>query len=178
VDESHAWLEQAISDRSAAELLADGEDVGRWCHAIAKYQQAVEKAVKAIVAALREGRMSFNEIGYRHEVQPFVRILTHVPRAPRARGRPDIAGHLSRLLDQRTRDSIRELEALIPKQPPRGELHRRNTEYPFQDARSQWTYPAARDTFSREEVQRFRDLSHRIADGASRIIAALRRAPR
>jgi hypothetical protein len=175
VDESRAWLEQALSDRSTAELLAAGEDVGRWCHAIAKYQQAVEKAVKAIVVALREARMSFNEIGYRHEVQPFVRILTHVPRA---RGRPDIAGHLSRLLDQRTRDSIRELEALIPKQPPRGELHRRNTEYPFQATRSQWTFPAARDTFSLEEVQRFRDLSHRIADGASRIIVALRRAPR
>ncbi len=54
VDESFAWLLQAAADREAAEQLAAGQCGKGYCHAIAKWQQTVEKAVKAMVAALRE----------------------------------------------------------------------------------------------------------------------------
>ena len=54
MDESTAWIYQANADRETAErFIADEKDAGR-CHAIAKWQQTVEKAVKAIVCALHE----------------------------------------------------------------------------------------------------------------------------
>lgn len=175
MDESLAWLQQALSDRLAAERFVGGEDSTQWCHAIAKYQQTVEKAVKAIVAALRDRGVLNVEIGYRHEVERFVSALVRLPRTGTS---TEIAGHLSRLLDQNTRAAIHSLEALIPKQPSQGELHRRNTEYPFQDSISQWTFPAAEGVFSLSEIESFRVLAHRIADLAGRIIQTVRRKPK
>ena len=175
MDEPVAWLQQAISDRAAAERLWDDANSAEWCHVVAKHQQTVEKAIKAIVAALRDRGVLGVTIGYQHPVEPFVSALI---RLRRTAGNRDITSHLSRLLDQSTRASIHALEDLIPRQPPRGQPHRRNTEYPFQDSANQWTCPAAKDTFSLPEIQRFRDLSHRIADGAERIIRTIRRAPK
>jgi len=174
VDESRAWLQQALSDRSAAERFDDADSTQR-CHAIAKYQQTVEKAVKAIVVALREVGVRTTSIGYTHPIECFVSVLVHLPHGA---GHRDIASHLSRLLDESTRASIYSLEELIPRRPPPGQPHRKNTEYPFQDARNQWTFPAAQGVFSSSDIQRFRRLSHDIAEGASRIIATIRRAPR
>jgi hypothetical protein len=174
VDESRAWLQQALSDRSAAERFAGSEDSGQWCHAVAKYQQSVEKAIKAIVVAARDLGVS-TQIGYGHSVQPFVTMLLWFPRGGDNR---DIAAKLRRLLDENTRSAIDSLERLIPRRPPPGQPHRKNTEYPFQDTHNQWTFPAADGAFSMGEVRRFRDLSYRIADGASRIITAIQHAPR
>ncbi len=54
MDEPTAWLYQAMADRQAAErFVADEVGTGR-CHAIAKWQQTVEKAVKALVSALHD----------------------------------------------------------------------------------------------------------------------------
>jgi hypothetical protein len=82
------------------------------------------------------------------------------------------------VLDESTRTSIHALEDLIPRRPPQRQPHRKNTEYPFEDAHNQWTFPAAKGVFSLSEIRRFRRLSHNIADGASRIIAAIQREPR
>jgi hypothetical protein len=174
VDEPEAWMGQAMADRAAAERLLDGASSEGWCHAIAKYQQSVEKAVKAIVVALRDRGVE-KSVGYKHPIEPFVSMLIRLPRAAENR---DITSHLSRLLDPSTRAAIHSLEVLIPRKPPPGQPHRRNTEYPFQDPQNRWTFPAAQGIFSSSEVQRFRDLSHRIADGADRIIRTIRRAPR
>ena len=175
MDESVAWLQQAVSDRAAAERLWDGANSAGWCHVIAKHQQTVEKAIKAVVAALRDRGVQTKNIGYEHPSEPYVSLLIRLRRTPGTRA---ITSHLSRLFDEETRASIRALDALVPRRPPPGEPHRRNTEYPFQDPANQWTCPAVQGTFSSGEVHEFRDLSHRIANGAAQIISTIRRAPK
>jgi HEPN domain len=179
VDESLAWLKQALSDRAAGERLVRGGSM-QWCHAVAKYQQTVEKAIKAIVVAVREAGIMTTRVGYGHSVENFVSspFVSSLLRRPRNPGNRDIARHLSGLLDQNTRHSIHSLESLIPRQPLAGQLHRKNTEYPFEHTLNGWTFPAADGVFSLGEVRRFRDLSYHIADGASRIITAIQSAPR
>ena len=126
MDESLVWLKQALSDRAAGEhLVRDGSTL--WCHAIAKYQQTVEKAIKAIVVAVREARIMATRVGYGHSVENFVRphFVSSLRRRPHNPVNLDIARHLSGLLDENTRASIHSLENLIPRQPLAGELHRK-----------------------------------------------------
>ena len=175
MDESFAWLQQAIADRQAAERFADSAEGWGRCHALAKCQQTVEKAIKAVVAALRDARILHIEIGYRHEVARFLNVLIRLPHAATNRA---IQRHLQSFLNQDTRDGIRALDALAPRAPAPGQPLRRNTEYPFHDADGNWTYPAANNTFSAKEVERFRQLAYRIVDNAARIITAIRRAPK
>jgi hypothetical protein len=175
VDESRAWLEQALSDHAAGERFVAGDDDTQWCHAVAKYQQTVEKSIKAVAVAVREIGISTPKIGYTHSVK---RLVSALVRPPRDRGNLGIASHLSRLLDHNTRASINSLESLIPQQPPVGQPHHKNTEYPFELSDDDWTFPAAKGVFSYPEVQEFRKLSYRVAEEARRIIAAIRRTPR
>jgi hypothetical protein len=174
VDESLAWLRQAFADREAAEREYTADGGARvWCHAVAKYQQAVEKAVKAVVAALREsGFRRGPPIGFTHGVE---RHMGWLVRLPRAGGLDFVRRHLIRLFDSNTRSAIRSLEALAPKAPTGGAPFSRNTEYPYHDADGAWTYPALPDTFSAEEVDRYRALSRRLADSAGWVVASLRR---
>lgn len=128
MDEPMAWLYQAMADREAAErFVAKKGGTGR-CHAIAKWQQTVEKAVKALVSALHGAGILGARFRPRHEVERYVGILVRLPRGPDNR---TIQQLLHGLLDQRTRAGIRALDGLAPQLPPR-----RNTEYPFQDAHS------------------------------------------
>jgi HEPN domain-containing protein len=175
VDESLAWLRQAAADRDAAEWLAAGKGRSWLCHSIAKWQQTVEKAIKAVIAALREAKVLHIEIGYQHGVDRFIRVLI---RLPRARDNRAIQQHLHGLLSEETRAGIRELDGLVPHRPPAGADPQRNTEYPFVGPRRDWTYPAAKDIFSDEESGRFRSLAHRILDQAGRIVSMIRRRPR
>jgi hypothetical protein len=169
VDEPAAWLRQGRADWQAAErFLADEEGTGR-CHAIAKWQQTVEKSVKALVSALHHAGILSTDFRPRHEVARYINILI---RLPRSSGNRSIQHLLYGLLDQNTRAGINTLDGLAPQFPTR-----RNTEYPFQDAQGLWTYPAAEGVFSEEEVQRFRGLAHRVLDGAERVVSAIRRRP-
>ena len=83
MDESLAWLGQALADRAAAEREYQANAGAQvWCHAIAKYQQTVEKAIKAIVAGLKEaGFWKGPPIGFAHDVQRHLRWLVRLPRA-------------------------------------------------------------------------------------------------
>jgi hypothetical protein len=165
-----AWLYQAMADRLAAERFLATEGRAGRCHAIAKWQQTVEKAVKAMVSALHDAGILSTGFRPRHEVERYVAILVRLPHAARNRA---IQQLLHGLLDQGTRVGIRALDDLAPRLPTR-----RNTEYPSQDALGQWTYPAAAGVFSDEEARQFRVLAQRVVDGAARIISALRRRPR
>jgi len=170
VNEPTAWLYQAQADRQAAELfVADEAGTGR-CHAIAKWQQTVEKAVKALVSALHDAGILSASFRAKHDVERYVGALIRLPRSPDNR---TIQSHLHGLLDQNTRAGIGALDGLAPQLPPR-----RNTEYPFQNADGQWTYPAAEDVFSQDEGRRFRALAHRVLDGAGQIVSAIRHRPR
>ena len=59
---------------------------------------------------------------------------------------------------------VSRLESLAPRAPAPGELHPRNTEYPFNDAPGGSTYPAAPDLFLVEEVNSFQGFNapHRL----------------
>lgn len=103
MDEPTAWLYQATADRKAAErFVADNEGTGR-CHAIAKWQQTVEKAIKALVFALNNARILQVNVRPRHEVQRYVAALI---RLPRAEGNRAVNHLLHGLLDQNTRIEI------------------------------------------------------------------------
>ena len=52
--QSDAWLVQAAADMSAGEKLFQQDDPTSYCQAIAKYQQTVEKPIKAMVAAVND----------------------------------------------------------------------------------------------------------------------------
>jgi hypothetical protein len=170
VDEPTAWLNQARADRQAAERFGADEDRTGRCHAIAKLQQTLEKAVKAMVAALYDAGLLATGVRAKHDVERYVGVLV---RLPRAAGHRTIQSHLHGLLDQNTRARIKVLDNLAPQMPPR-----RNTEYPFQDAQGRWTYPAADGVFTAEEVREFRALAYRVLDGADRIVSVIRRRPR
>ena len=81
MDEPTAWLYQAKADRNAAELfVADGEATGH-CHAIAKWQQTVEKSMKALVSALHDAGILGAGVRSRHEVERYVGTLVRLPRS-------------------------------------------------------------------------------------------------
>src|SRR5579862_2679773 len=117
VDEFMAWLLQARSDWAAAEKLADGGARHGYCHAVAKWQQTVEKAIKAVVACLCDAGVLHIEIGYRHGVERFVSVLI---RLPHAKDNRTIQQQLHGFLDQRTRAGLRNLDALVPHKPAIG----------------------------------------------------------
>ncbi len=176
--ESHAWLQQAISDREAAER--EREAVSRigstaWCHPVAKYQQTVEKAIKAVVAALWEAGFTNVPVGRAHEVTPYMRMLIRLSRPD---GKKIVQQQLRTLLDSNTRARIKVLESLAPRWPAPGEPPRRNTEYPFHDTTGDWTHPAAEGVFTRQEVEAFRALAGRILRGAEHVLPAIRRVPK
>ena len=111
MDEPTAWLYQAMADRQAAERFVADEVGTSRCHAIAKWQQTVEKAVKALVSALHDAGILGAGVLPRHEVERYVRALI---RLPRAAGNRTIQQNLHGLLDQNTRAGIRALDGLAP----------------------------------------------------------------
>jgi HEPN domain-containing protein len=175
VDEFLAWLHQAQADRNAAEFLFGSDAQHGQCHSIAKWQQAVEKAIKAIVACLRDAGLLHIEIGYRHGVERFVSVLV---RLPHAKDNRTIQQQLHGFLDQQTRSGLRALDMLVPRRPAPGDGPQRNTEYPFLIANGRWTYPAAEKVFSDKEIREFRSLAQRVLHRAQRMVSALRRRPK
>ena len=170
MDEPAAWLSQARADRLAAERFVTDDDGTAPCHAIAKWQQTVEKAVKAVVSALQGAGISRVGISAKHEVAPYIKILIRLPRDEDNKSNQK---RLYGILDQKTQAGIIALDSLVPRLPPR-----RNTEYPFQDAHGKWSFPAAKDVFSPAGVQQFRALAHRVLVGAEEIVYAIRRRPK
>jgi hypothetical protein len=173
VDESAAWLEQAKSDREAAESMLKGGRAAH-CHVLAKFQQCTEKAVKGLVVVLREAGILHNEPGRGHGVARFFRVLLRLPRAVDNRAPQQ---HLFGLLNQSVRDGIAAIDALAPRWPAPGERPGRNTEYPFVNADGDWTFPAAQAVFTQKEVDRFRQLTYDVLAGGGRVISAIRRRP-
>ncbi len=81
MDEPAAWLYQAMADRQAALRFVAGEKGTGRCHAVAKWQQTVEKAVRALFSALHDAGILGAGVIPRHEVERYVGTLIRLPRA-------------------------------------------------------------------------------------------------
>lgn len=146
------WLRQAESDLRLLELIerhAETES-GLYCQRIAKSQQAVEKSIKAIAAALGHSlQVGFpRDFEYRHDVSKVVDAL-----------RNKQFSWLRRLQQHLERHSLelKEVCGWAPSGVPRpGDVHRRNSEYPYETSLGVWTYPAASGAIDPKEVARAR----------------------
>lgn len=173
MNEPRAWLAQARSDFAVGSHLF--EQKVPLCHATAKFQQAVEKAVKGLCAALTAAQILSMPVGRRHEVEQYVSAMVRLRRSP---SRRSLHNAIQRHFGADVRAHIRQLDALAPKWPPPGVPPARNTEYPYQDAKHQWRAPTQADAFNASEAEVFRQLAANIVDGCSRLISALERRPR
>jgi hypothetical protein len=172
MSEHRAWLRQAQKDEESVKRVLDLKDRTTFCHAIAKSQQAVEKSVKALVAALRDCKGFGVAIGWTHPVERFMSFLIRLAHS----GGKDraIQSIIHGLFNEKTRGDVRALDRLAPRRPPTGSLPGVNTEYPFVK-NGEWRAPADPDIFSRRDVDRFRALASRIVQGCARIISAIER---
>ena len=168
------WLEQAKSDLEAGNFLLQADSVSQ-CHTIAKYQQTVEKAIKAMVAALNEAGIVGNDPTFRHEVDTELNVLIHLPRMAENK---DVQNLIHGILNGFRRDEIRALGVLSPQRPAPGQRARRNTEYPFQTDTGDWITPFSTGPFTVEEARRFQETASRVSVGASQVLTALARRPR
>lgn len=174
---ARTWLAQVESDLLAAERVLDRAQGGAWsyCQAIAKQQQAVEKSIRTIVAALREsGLMNMPTRRIHrvdHEISALIRLSSAHEAAPR-----DVGDHIRHLLNEHRRGEIRALCALAPRWPGPGDLFTQNHEYPFQSSDGSWRAPAEAGSFRlSEDVDRFRVLMNEVVRGTRRLVTALDR---
>ena len=169
------WLSQAHSDLAASDRVLITADGSTYCQAISKYQQAVEKTVKALGAALRSaGIMTLpNKYYYRHDVTEMAKAMSR----PVVIGGRSVLPSIQNTLHSGAMQEITKLCSLAPARPQPGTLHSQNTEYPYEIRFGQWTYPASPSSFKWKDVERFQRFSKRLYYDCSRIIAALDRAP-
>jgi HEPN domain-containing protein len=170
------WWIQADADRRAARRVFDLADERTYCQAVAKQQQAVEKSVKALAAAVRDARLASVRIKFTHEVDKLLNALNrlHPPTGENA----VIQSRIHQLISTRWEKEIGDLMALAPKALAEGEmLLARNTEYPYQNADGSWRAPAESGSFSDADVRRFQALADHIVFGTERLISAIERRP-
>jgi len=170
------WLDQAISDWAASKRAGDPTDASTYCQIIGKQQQAVEKAVKAVLAALREKGFIGVPTPHGHAVEREVNhILNAIRRLPSSKKTTDLRQHLQNLFNDKTADEINSLCALAPKWPAPGKLFPRNTEYPFEHATNTWSAPTHVGVFNESELNRFTHLAAVVVGRAGKIVSAAER---
>ncbi len=161
--QSEAWMMQARSDLKASAVVFQRDDPESYCQAIAKSQQAVEKSVKAMVAALKESGVDAVNISADHYPQKEIFALLLIKRAVSQ----ELVGHIHTIFSGHRLGEIRALCLLAPNLPPR-----RNTEYPYPDGIGGWTAPAALGSFRVDEVYRFRALADDLVPLVGRFVQA------
>jgi HEPN domain-containing protein len=164
-----AWIRQAASDFRSAEYSVGIQDA---CQAIAKYQQVVEKSVKAIAEGFYDRKLSSGPMRAGHDVDRLISTLLSVRLR---KSNVKLAQRITGLFNEPRRDQIRSICRLAPNRPAAGQLQARNTEYPFQNSDGTWRAPADPGSFGRPEVDRFRQLAHDLGDGARRIVSTIYR---
>jgi len=167
------WLLQAESDRLCAQKVWDQTDHRTYCQTLAKYQQMVEKSVKAVFAAMKDfGIVGLPNMGYNHDL---AKLLDALSRMPKAQENKNLQMKVDGLLTHYHRGEIDAITQLAPKRPAQpGDLHRINTEYPYETAAGIWKAPASHDAFSLQQVNRFRILATYLHGGAKKIVSTLR----
>jgi hypothetical protein len=172
---SSAWRVQARSDLDAARKLAgDLTQRQAYCQVAAKAQQAVEKSLKALQSALHHAGFYGAAVGPAHQVSMVASaIRATAPNWPKDM-KEQRAKVMSILSDARLK-TIKELDSVVPQYPARGDLPRRNTEYPFQESPGPltWKAPAEAGVFSKKEINRFLYCAQHVVDAADKIVVAL-----
>jgi hypothetical protein len=175
--ESQAWLDQVDSDFLTAEILSGSEQpVADYCQIIAKYQQTVEKAVKAIDAALRDSGEPVGKRNTKHNPKDLFRKLVRIPTR---RGYKDVPKLITKeLATPQLGSDINDLCLLAPKLPEPGHLYARNTEYPYNlSGTHDWTSPSDVSSFTDAELERFRKTAQIMRQKAHRISSIVSRKP-
>ena len=126
-----ASMKQAESDLRTAERVDNDNDARTRCQAISKYQQSVEKSMKAVLDKLFAAGVIAQASDRRHHVARYAAVLSGFPATPDNR---QLLNQLRRLFTQPVIDQIGFLDSLVPVYPANGALAARNHEYPFQDA--------------------------------------------
>jgi hypothetical protein len=153
--QSSAWLLQIHSDSIAAKRVLRHNDPSTFCQAVAKYQQVVEKSIKAMVAVVLELGIEFTTINSNHKPYKEMQALTNLARVIDS-GSVEFIRNTFTVTRQA---DIEELCDLAPNYPEPGKPFLRNTEYPYNDAQGRWTAPAANDSFGLKDVKRFYELA-------------------
>ncbi len=146
-----AWMRQAESDYRAALRVDNPSDPRTRCQAISKYQQCVEKAVKAVLDKLFMAGLIRNGSDRSHKVARYVSVLT---RFPTTRDNKDLVKQMQRMFTATVVEQIKVLDSLVPEYPADGSMASRNHEYPFQDATGDWHAPCDHDAFTAGEIRR------------------------
>jgi len=168
--QSEAWLTQAKSDHDAVQRVLVKQEPATYCQAIAKCQQAVEKSIKAMVAAVNELGVEFFTITASHSLTEEIKALQTLRRAIDNTS----VDRLTRVFTQKRLRLIQEISALAPRFPRGEEAFVRNTEYPYALASGGWTAPAAKDGFTEDEVNRYQSLARELYQNVSRFVSAVR----
>jgi hypothetical protein len=164
------WLEQAQSDFDCAVCLQNGSCQNVQCHIVAKLQQSVEKAIKALVQAMVDTNRIRVAIEFNHQIDRYITVLTHMSGAQSSTART-LRNRMQSLFNEQERHHINDLSMLAPRRPAPGELFRKNTEYPFQLHDGSWCAPAA-GIFSDADVTRFQSLAQRLLENIHKHVSA------
>lgn len=171
--QSQAWLAQLQSDFAAAKRVYVEADETTYCQAISKYQQTVEKSVKAMVAVIIDLGIDFMLPSTSHlpdrEIEALLRLSRAVDNSS--------VDAIKRIFGKH-RNDIEWLCRLAPSWRGEGLPAVRNTEYPFLAGPNKvhdWTVPASPDTFSRAEVERARRITWQFHRQAIRFAQTVKR---
>lgn len=148
--QASAWYHQAYSDLNAARRCLEERNTSTYCQAIAKHQQTVEKATKAVVASLIQSRSTNLVIRFNHDIERYLDALDRLPST-------GLGIEVARFSTYDVGTEGRRLMSLAPQgipspQGPSPVLLPRNTEYPFNNPDGTWRSPAEEGTFSLAEV--------------------------
>lgn len=168
--QSQAWLAQAKSDYDAAQRVPVKQDPATYCQAIAKYQQSVEKSIKAMVAAVNELGVEFFTITDSHSLTKEIKALQTLRRAIDNTSIDRIA----RAFTPKRLRLIAEISLLAPRFPRDGADFVRNTEYPFTLASGEWIAPASEGVFTMDEVNRYQGLAWELYQNISSFTSGVR----
>lgn len=183
--ESEALRTQARSDLDVADKQLGGTrcPAKLRAHVVAKYQQCVEKSVKAAIVALRDAGTVLSLAANKpttaskapktHEVAKLVAAILHAPKGTKL----DPVTQMQALLSKKgVEDAVKAIDAHAPAWPKTaGALHARSTEYPFETAADQWKPPCDPDSFSEAEVTKAHEIAWQLFHALDKIVSAVER---
>jgi HEPN domain-containing protein len=163
-------MQQAESDFRTAQRVDIDADARTRCQAISKYQQCVEKSVKAVLDKLHAAGVIHDHSNRNHQVAYYADRFKHIPRTNDTR---DLLNQLGRLFTDSVVTQINLLDSLVPTYPAADALAARNHEYPFQETAADWRAPSDDDAFTAGEIRRIRNCAGSLVVGLRRILDAL-----